>query len=195
MSSTTSSSRLPWQAVVAATVLAALAALFVLIVIGGEDDGDATPDGSFELTPLDDAAAGDPLEVSISRPDGGDDTTLAAEVDGPTVVNFFAGWCTPCAAEMPEFQEVSQEVAGEVDFIGIAVDRSAAAAEIVEKTGVTYPWFGDGPGDVANAVGVTNMPLTMFVDADGEVVSVHSGPFDADELRGLLESELGMTVG
>lgn len=192
-----SRSRLPWQAVVAATVLAALAALLVIAVMGGDDGADPGPitDASIELTPLDELGDGEPLLVPVSRPDGGEATTLAEELDGPAVVNFFAEWCAPCVAEMPDFQEVSEEVAGQVEFVGVAVDRTDNAARIVEQTGVTYPWFGDGKGDVANAAGVTNMPATLFVGADGEVVSLHVGALDADELREKLESELGVTVG
>jgi hypothetical protein len=91
---------------------------------------------------------------------------------------------------------VSQEVGDDVEFIGVAVqDRTADATRIVEDTGVTYRWARDGRGDVANAAEVTQMPSTMFVDADGTVVSVHAGAVDAEALRDLLESELGVTVG
>ncbi|MDZ7734431.1 MAG: cytochrome c biogenesis protein CcdA [Acidimicrobiia bacterium] len=54
------------------------------------------------------------------------------------VVNFFASWCGPCVDEMPEFQEVSQEVGDEVTFLGLAVnDRIEDSRRIVEQTGVT----------------------------------------------------------
>lgn len=194
-----SRSRLPWQAVVAATVLAALAALVVIAVMGGSDDTSAeagsTTGGTLGLTPIDEAAAGDPLEIDVTWPDGGS-LPLADTIEGPTVVNFFASWCPPCIAEMPDFEDVSQEVAGDVEFIGLAVqDRTADATRIVEETGITYRWARDGKGDVASAAQVTQMPATMFIDADGEVVSVHSGALDADELRELIESELGVSVG
>ena len=194
-----SRSRLPWQAVVAATVLAALAALLVIAVMGGSDDTSAeagsTTGGTLGLTPIDEAAAGDPLAIDVTWPDG-ESLPLADTVEGPTVVNFFASWCPPCIAEMPDFEDVSQEVAGDVEFIGLAVqDRTADATRIVEETGITYRWARDGKGDVASAAQVTQMPATMFIDADGEVVSVHSGALDADELRELIESELGVAVG
>ena len=194
-----SRSRLPWQAVVAATVLAALAALLVIVVIGGDDDSEAgtaaTTDGSLELVPADEAPAGDPLGIAITWPDGLEEP-LAESLQGPTVVNFFASWCPPCIAEMPDFEEVSQEVAGQVEFVGIAVqDRTADATRIVEETGITYRWARDGKGDVVAAAQVTQMPATMFIDGTGKVVSVHSGALDADELREMLESELGVTVG
>lgn len=194
---TPSRSRLPWQAVVAASVLAALAAMLVIAVLGGKDEPDASssPSVTLGLTPIDEAATGDPLEMPVTWPDG-EEFTLAGAIEGPTVVNFFASWCPPCIAEMPDFEAVFQQVAGEVDFIGLAVqDRTADARRIVEETGVTYRWARDAAGDVASAAEVTQMPSTMFIDGDGEVVSVHSGALDADELRELIESELGVAVG
>jgi thiol-disulfide isomerase/thioredoxin len=193
-----SRSRLPWQAVVAATVLASLAALLVIAVMGGDDstaEAGSTTDGTLGLTPIDEAAVGDPLQIEVKWPDG-EALALADIIEGPTVINFFASWCPPCIAEMPDFEEVSQEVAGEVDFIGLAVqDRTADATRIVEETGITYRWARDARGDVASAAQVTQMPATMFVGADGDVVSVHSGALDAGELRELIESELGVSVG
>ena len=193
-----SRSRLPWQAVVAATVLALLAALAVIAVLGGgDDDGDVTeaPQGSLELTPAEDAATGDPLDIPVTWSDDAE-LALAEVIEGPVVVNFFASWCPPCIAEMPDFESVSQEAGDEVEFIGVAVqDRTADATRIVEDTGVTYRWARDARGDVANAAQVTQMPSTMFIDADGDVVSLHAGALDAEALRDLLESELGVTVG
>jgi len=189
-------SRLPWPAVAAATVLAAAAALVVLLVMGGgDDDGTSTattaPQGSLDLTPAD-GAGGDPLAVDVEWPADGSVAPLADRLGGPTVVNLFASWCAPCVAEMPAFESVFQDVGDTVAFVGVAVsDRTADARRIVEETGITYPWARDERGDVANAARISNMPATMFVDADGEVVSVHSGALDADELRDLIDEHLG----
>jgi len=192
---TPSRNRLPWTAVVASTVLAAAAALVVILVMGGDDaDGTATPTprGSLELTPTDGAAGDDPLAVDVEWPEDGSTGPLAERLDGPTVVNFFASWCAPCVAEMPAFESVFQDVGDEVAFVGVAVsDRTADARRIVEETGITYPWARDERGDVANAAKVSNMPATMFVDADGEVVTVHSGALGPDELRDLIAEHLG----
>lgn len=185
-------SRLPWSAVAIATVLAALAALAVVLLAGGDDDTEGVrSEGTLDLQPLD-GASDAPLAIAVQWPGEEGETPLADALDGPTVVNFFASWCTPCIAEMPAFESVFQEVGDEVDFVGVAVsDRTADAARIVEDTGITYRWARDGRGDVANAAAVTQMPATMFVDGDGEVVTVHSGALDADELRGLIEEHLG----
>lgn len=186
---------LGWPAVLVATVLAVLAAAAVLVLLGDADEADtvtSAPTGSLELTPADEVGQGDPLSVPFTTQDGGEQT-LTEVLEGPTVVNFFASWCAPCVKEMPDFQDVSQELDGRVAFFGLAVnDRPEDARRIVEQTGVTYDWGRDVEGRVANAAGALNMPTTMFVDADGEVVEVHSGALDADQLRALIDEHLGV---
>jgi hypothetical protein len=94
---------------------------------------------------------------------------------------------------MPDFEAVSQDLSGEVDFLGIAVqDRPEDATGIVESTGVTYPWARDIRGDIVGAAGIVQMPSTMFVSAEGEVVEIQGGALDPDRLRALIEEHLGV---
>jgi cytochrome c biogenesis protein CcmG, thiol:disulfide interchange protein DsbE len=112
----------------------------------------------------------------------------------PTVVNFWASYCTPCLKEMPAFEEVYQELDGEdVAFLGLAVnDRVDDALQMVEQTGVTYPTAQDKDASVITALEGIVLPTTVLLDADGNVVADHSGELTADELRRLLSDELGI---
>ena len=188
---------LPWQAVVAATVLALTAAALVLVIASGGDDdagGAALSDRTsetVELRPADEVPTGDPLDIEFTEADRSTGT-LRDRLDGrPMVVNFFASWCPPCIKEMPDFETVSQETEG-VHFFGLAVtDRPEDAARIVEQTGITYPWARDVRGDIAGAARVVQMPTTLFISADGTVEHVQAGALDADGLRSLVEEHLG----
>ena len=112
-------------------------------------------------------------------------------VGTPLVVNFFAEWCVNCIQEMPEFQEVSQELAGEVDFVGISIDRgSAEALALVEATGVTYDVGWDPNEELFSHFRGLAMPTTAFVDASGTITRVWSGVLDADRLRELIAEEI-----
>lgn len=184
-------SSLPWPAVVVATVLALVAAGFVIALGTGDDETSAPPvDGALELTPAD-ATPGDPFEAEIIDADG-TRGTLADRVGEPMVVNFFASWCTPCITEMPDLEAAHREVGDDIHFVGLAVqDRPEDAERITEDTGITYDWARDPRGDVANAIGVTQMPTTVFISADGEVVHRHSGVIDDDELLALIDEHLG----
>ncbi len=186
---------LPWQAVVAATVLALTAAAMVFVIAGGNDsDAAVERDGTtVELRP-DDGQVRDVLDVEFTDVDG-TTGTIRDLLDGtPMVVNFFASWCPPCIGELPDFEAVSQEFGGQVGFFGVAVqDRPEDATGIIDDTGVTYPWSRDIRGDIVGAAGVVQMPSTMFISADGAVVEIHGGAVDADRLRALIDEHLGVT--
>ena len=187
---------LPWQAVVAATVLALTAAAMVLVFAGSDDDPvDETPRATLPLQPLAEGASDrDPLDVEFTDVDGTTGTLRELVDDRPVVVNFFAEWCTPCVKEMPDFQTVSQRLEGRVDFVGLAVnDRPEDTTRIVEETGITYPWTRDIRGDIASAAGVVNMPSTMFIADDGTIAELHTGAVDAERLLALIEEHLGVT--
>jgi thiol-disulfide isomerase/thioredoxin len=188
---------LPWQAVVAATVLALTAAAMVLVFAsrGDDDPADETPRATLPLQPLEEGAGDrDPLDVEFTDVDGTTGTLRDLVDDRPVVVNFFAEWCTPCVKEMPDFQAVSQRLEGRVDFVGLAVnDRPEDTTRIVEETGITYPWTRDIRGDIASAAGVVNMPSTMFITDDGTIAELHTGAVDAERLLALIEEHLGVT--
>lgn len=109
----------------------------------------------------------------------------------PMVINFFAEWCAPCVQEMPEFQSVSQELVGVVDFVGISIDKGAAdALALVEATGVTYDIGWDPSEELFAHFQGLSMPTTAFVDASGRITRVWSGVLDADSLREKIEEEI-----
>lgn len=119
---------------------------------------------------------------------------LAEFRGAPLVVNFWATWCAPCVAEMPEFQEVAEDTAGQVTFLGVNYrdpERQAARAFVTEL-GITYELAADPAGELLAEVGGVGMPTTLFVDADGVVTYRHTGALDIDQLRGLLADQLGV---
>ena len=108
----------------------AIAALAVACGGGGDTVrlGQEGQDGRAALDDIEDTAAGSAVaDVAYVDFDGGDQS-LADFRGTPLVVNFFAAWCVPCIAEMPDFQTVFEEVEGEVAFLGLSQDTSADAA-------------------------------------------------------------------
>ncbi|MBC7228490.1 MAG: cytochrome c biogenesis protein CcsA, partial [Thermoflexales bacterium] len=104
------------------------------------------------------------------------------------VVNFWASWCPPCEAEAADLQAVWEEYQGKgVAFIGIAYkDEEAAVRDFLARHGVTYPVGLDPTGQVAALYGLTGVPETFVVDAEGKVVRFYIGPVTADQLRAVL---------
>jgi cytochrome c biogenesis protein CcmG, thiol:disulfide interchange protein DsbE len=121
---------------------------------------------------------------SWERFDGEGTASLADYAGRPLVVNFFASYCLPCAREMPALQAVADELGDRVAVVGMNLaDEEDAAQALVEQTGVTYDLGRDPDGDLAEALGVVNLPTTVFAAADHRVVEVHTGALDEDQLR------------
>lgn len=172
-------------------------ALILVASACGSDDGDtiALNDGeiavpSGDAGSVDSAATNSAAEFTYDDFDG-TPMALSDLPDGPVVLNFFASWCPTCIAEMPDFETVYQNFAGEVNFLGLATqDRVENAVQLVEETGVTYQVGNDQNGDVFALFGGLGMPTTVFLDADHVVTSVHTGVLDVDSLTDAINSEL-----
>lgn len=111
----------------------------------------------------------------------------------PRALNLWATWCAPCRAELPAFDSVASRVNG-VDIIGVNTgDPGPAAAELVDELDLGFVQVLDPTAKVRAALRVTGMPATIFVDAGGDVVQVHNGELDEDELETLLRDLFGAT--
>lgn len=191
--------RLPLPAILAATALALAAALgMVALLDGGGDDpaaGDDDGAAGYELSPAGELP-GSVADVRLAALDGGDDRALGELLGStPVVVNFFASWCVPCIDEMPAFEAVHRSLGDRVTFVGMANrDTAEQALATVATTGVTYPTYDDPDASALTYFGGLGMPTTVFIDASGEVVDVHSGPLTEAELRGRLDDLFGVAA-
>ena len=194
--------RLPYG-VLTASVLAALIFAIAVVMAFSSDDGDGADDDSASAGPnttigstnalVSEDPTGDPLPDTSLETFDGEVATFADVTGGPMVVNFFASWCTPCIKEMPDFEAVHQDLGDEVRFVGVnSTDRLEDGERIVEQTGVTYELLRDESGDALAAIGGTGMPVTLLVDPDGTVLSVHTRALSEQQLRDLIASELGV---
>ena len=94
----------------------------------------------------------------------------------PTVINFWASWCPPCKAEMPDFNKIYKEMGDEVNFAMVNMTTSSRetevkAKEFIEENGFEFPVYYDIDGDVANTYQINAFPTTFFIDKDGYLVA------------------------
>jgi thiol-disulfide isomerase/thioredoxin len=189
---------LGWLALGAAGVVAAVVAGY-LFLGGGEDD----PPGASGVKPASAAVGPDDLgvlgdgeaEVGQVAPDfalldvrDGQTVRKLSDYRGKTVVlNWYASWCGPCRAEMPDFEAAYQALGGAggpVVFLVVNLQESQSTAlGMLNATGATYPAVLDSTGGVADAYRVTGMPTTFFIDKAGVVVASGRGRVTAEALK------------
>lgn len=130
-------------------------------------------------------------DFRFSLLDGGTLTLadLGAEI---VVLNFWAPWCPTCKDELPALQASWEAYRDQgVTFVGAAYDSERAAVEETVTTyGLGYPIGLDASDLAAKAYGVTKVPETFVIDAEGRVAAVYVGPVSETELRAALDALL-----
>ena len=127
-------------------------------------------------------------EFSIS--DTGGKTHSLGKYQGKWVlVNFWATWCPPCLAEIPEFSELYQSRKNkDLMVLGIAVDYDdpKLVFEFAEKQKMSYPLI-LGDDDVTSQFGKINvLPTTFLYDPKGKQVLHKIGPLTRAEVEKLI---------
>lgn len=108
------------------------------------------------------------------------------------VVNFWATWCGPCKAEMPEFTRVHAEYRDRgVEFVGAANERRGdreKVREFVTKLDIKFPIWLEMSLDHMDAFKVgPGLPATVVVDQQGRVAARIKGVTHAGQLRELID--------
>jgi len=105
----------------------------------------------------------------------------------PLVINFFASWCTACAAETPMVAAEARALAGKVQFLGVDEnDRIASARAFIARDRVDYPVVRD-EGSLQGPYLLVGLPTTVFVGANGRVAGVVQGGMTKGVLRSWID--------
>ncbi|MHB8513568.1 MAG: TlpA family protein disulfide reductase [Actinomycetota bacterium] len=114
----------------------------------------------------------------------------------PTVMNFWASWCTDCIQEMPSFEQVFSELGSKVTIVGfnalgISGENERDARSFAKKRGVTYALAFDPTGLLYSHFSLnTAFPATIFVSASGVVQYRQFGALDRQTLTSLIHKYL-----
>ena len=137
----------------------------------------------------------------------GSDTLGGSEINfsdlrgEPVVLNFWAGLCPPCRAEMPDLQEFYDEFQDRTVMIGIDVGQFTGlgnqddAKILLEALKITYPTGFTSERAVIRDYGVFSMPTTVFITSEGQVFRKWSGALNREKLAEITNEMLSQEPG
>ena len=114
----------------------------------------------------------------------------------PVVVNFWATWCGPCLSELQAFEDAYYDYRADVQFMMVNLTtwektpKISYVKDFLLDNDYDFPAFFDTKGSAEKAYNVKSIPLTLFIDEDGDLVYKHSGAMSESQLNGYIEEYL-----
>ncbi|MBQ4150490.1 MAG: TlpA family protein disulfide reductase [Clostridia bacterium] len=116
--------------------------------------------------------------------ENGKEVDLSDFFGKPIVVNFWASWCGPCTSEMPHFEKAYKEYGDEIHFLMVNVgDSFSDAFEFASNNDYTFPIYHDSEYNASIVYGVSSIPMTLFINADGTLNNYQIGMMNASHLE------------
>ncbi|GEM_PF-2117025 len=107
----------------------------------------------------------------LARLDGSGSVSLEGLRGRPVWLAFWASWCGPCRAELPELAEFAQRWSHDATVLGISLDRDREmAAAFLARLGVEVPSVLDSEGVTVEPYGAARIPLNVLLDGEGRIV-------------------------
>lgn len=193
--------RLPRPLRIGIPLVVVAAVALTVLVLQRQGGGDATfSDGTGALGPQGGSppATGEPAPDFTLRSLDGATVKLSSLRGTPVLLNFWATWCGPCRAEMPDLQAAYDAANGA--FIVLGVNAEGTTTELAtrlsrdyrDELGLTFPIVVDSPDtEVFNQYRLRGMPDTFFIDKDGIIRDVVVGPLNQKSLDEKLRALLG----
>ena len=115
-------------------------------------------------------------------------------------MNFWATWCPPCRAEMPDIQKLYENYSREGDealiVLGVAapeMGQEKSEEEIkafLDENGYTYPVLMDLSGELFYQYGIQAFPTTFMIDRDGNIFGYISGQLTMEMMESIISQTM-----
>jgi cytochrome c biogenesis protein CcmG/thiol:disulfide interchange protein DsbE len=164
---------------VAAVAGAALIGFVIFVIVHGPSQPGGPRTAALKVPPPPTLSSGTAAPAfSLPALGGGDAVTLGSFRGKPVMVNFFASWCTDCRGELQAVASVARANTGRLAVVGVDSNESSysAAIRLLGEARASYPVGVDADAKVATAYLVNALPVTYFLNRDGDVVGAALGP-------------------
>jgi thiol-disulfide isomerase/thioredoxin len=115
---------------------------------------------------------------------------------GPVLLDFWATWCKPCQKAFPKLNELHRKYGDRgLTILGINEDGNRSQAKIkpfVKSMNLQFEVLIDGNNDIMRKFQVTNLPATVLISPQGQVISSNFG-YSADKFT-KLEAEINLLL-
>src|SRR5258706_10718095 len=175
-----------WRALFLASGTLLLSALMAFAVSAQEADR------VIRLVSNPDAASEFKLDSIDGKP-----LTLASAHGKVVLLNFWATWCGPCRAEIPDLIALQQKYKDQLQIIGLTVDDDDVAfvKQVVARTRINYPVAMTTPEVRGRYGGVAALPTSFVLDTQGRIVQKHEGLRDPALYETEIRALLGLPIG
>lgn len=132
-------------------------------------------------------------ELGLECLDSSPGVNIAA-IKGPAIINVWGSWCDPCKEELPYFVEYFQTKDPQIQLIGVDVEekRIEEGRMFARTNGIMWPNLYDPASSTRKYFGM-GVPVTWFIDGNGEVLHKKIGPIKSvEELRSLSFKYFGL---
>lgn len=106
------------------------------------------------------------------------------------LLNFWATWCPPCRAEMPDIEKLYQENK-DSDLVVLAVnlgEDKQTVKSFIDKNKYNFTILLDSNEDIATKYNIVSIPTSFFIDKEGNIVSKKVGAMTIEEMKSYINS-------
>jgi thiol-disulfide isomerase/thioredoxin len=129
---------------------------------------------SDSIRPMREGDTAPSFELPVIAAAGAATWALPLQPGKPVIIDFWATWCGPCLAAMPDFAQIKVEFGDKIEFLAINLDDRAKALAIFQSSKYPMRLLFDNQ-HVADRYGVINIPHVVVIDASGKVRDVIRG--------------------
>lgn len=117
-------------------------------------------------------------EATLRDPQASVEMSDLAAGSDRILLNFWGSWCVPCRDEIPLLAAYTARAATQATVVGVLYKDAAGPATVAaEQLGATWTNLVDEDGTIARQIPVNAAPLTLLLNASGEVLDYQVGPF------------------